>query len=62
MKKIRLINARKYIQGFPSWQSKVEKYPIMFEGEDAVMPWAKFEEDENLKKVFKNFKFEIIDQ
>lgn len=62
MKKIRLIGARRYIQGYPPWQPKVEKYPIVFEGEDAVMPWAKYEEDENLKKAFKNFKSEITEE
>ncbi len=61
MKKIRLIGARRYIQGYPSLQPKVEKYPIVFEYEDAVMPLAKYEEDENFKKTFGNFPYEIIE-
>ena len=60
MKKIRLIGARKYLQGHPVYVSKCVKYPIVFEGEDALMPLSKYEEDENLKKVFGNFKSEII--
>lgn len=62
VKKIRLIGARRYIQGYPPWQPKVEKYPIVFEYEDAVMPLAKYEEDENFKNTFENFPCEIIEE
>jgi len=62
VKKIRIKGARRYVQGFPSWQSKVEKYPIWFEFEDVVIPLSKYEEDESLKKALGNFKSEVIDE
>lgn len=60
MKKIRIKGARRYIQGYPPWQPKVEKYPIRFEFDDVVMPLAKYEEDESLKKTLGNFESEVF--
>lgn len=62
MKKIRLIGARKYIQGFPPYQPKVEKYKIEFEGDDAIIPLEKYEEDVQLKEVFSHFPSYIFEE
>lgn len=60
MEKIRIIGARRYVEGYPAWQPKVEKYPIWFEFEDVVIPLAKYEEDESLKKALENFESEVM--
>lgn len=61
MKKIQLEGARKYIQGYPPYQQKVQSYPIEFDGEDALMPLEKYEKDEKLRQTFKDFKKHIIE-
>lgn len=62
MRKIRLVGARKYIQGYPPYQPKVQSYPIEFVGEDALIPLEKYEEDEKFKRTFENFPSYVIEE
>lgn len=62
MRKIRLIGARRYIQGFPPYQPKVDSYPIEFAGEDALLPIEKYEGDEQFKETFKHFRTQMVEE
>lgn len=57
---ILVVGARRYIQGSPMFQHKVEKYPIRFVGEDVLIPLDKYEEDEKLKELLKHFPSFIV--
>ncbi|MEM3550223.1 MAG: hypothetical protein QXV01_03940 [Candidatus Bathyarchaeia archaeon] len=57
---ILFVGARQYIQGSPLFQHKVEKYPILFVGEDVLIPLNKYEEDKKLKEVLKPFPSFIV--
>jgi hypothetical protein len=57
---ILFVGARKYIQGSPLFQHKVEKYPIKFIGEDVLIPLNKYDKDEKLKEILKPFPSFIV--
>jgi hypothetical protein len=62
VKKVRIVGARRYIQGYPPFQHKVLSYPIEFVGEDALMPLEKYESDEKFKKIFEKFSTLIVEE
>lgn len=61
VKKIRLIGARKYIQGSPYFQPLVEKENIVFSEEDVILPLEKFEENKKFREACSKFKYQIFE-